>query len=280
MKNKNKNISFLGPKGTYSEAAALIYKNNDEKLLVAKKNIFEVLESVEKGIIHEGIVPIENSRVGSIIETIDYLINSKNLFINHQILIDIEACLISKSKILNLKDITEIISKREAINQCNLWISKYLDKNVKISESFSTGEAVANLKNLPDNVAAIGPESAALINKHYILEKGIQDYKNNITKFVVVSNNKSTKTGKDNTTIAFNFKVSDEAGLLLSALECFSKRNINLHKIESRPEGSEFGNYIFIIDFKGHIQDNNINDALKELSKITSLLKILGSYSF
>ena len=117
MKNKNKNISFLGPKGTYSEAAALIYKNNDEKLLVAKKNIFEVLESVEKGIIHEGIVPIENSRVGSIIETIDYLINSKNLFINHQILIDIEACLISKSKILNLKDITEIISKREAINQ-------------------------------------------------------------------------------------------------------------------------------------------------------------------
>jgi prephenate dehydratase len=280
MKNKKNDLSFLGPKGTYSEAAALIYKNNDEKLLVPKKNIFEVLESVEKGIVQEGIIPIENSRVGTIIETIDYLISSKNLFINHQILIPIEACLISKSKILNFKEITEIISKPEAINQCNLWISKHLDKNVKISESLSTGEAVANLKNLPDNVAAIGPESAALINKHYILEKGIQDYKNNVTKFVVVSNNKSNKTKNNNTTIAFDFKVSDEAGLLLSALECFSKRGINLQKIESRPEGSELGNYIFIIDFKGHIEDSNVNEALQELSKITSWLKVLGSYSF
>ncbi|NCG35119.1 MAG: prephenate dehydratase [Dehalococcoidales bacterium] len=279
MKNIKSDISFLGPKGTYSEAAALLYKNNDEKFLVAKKNIFEVLESVEKGINKEGIFPIENSRVGTIIETIDYLINSKNLFINHKILIPIEACLIAKSKNLNVKDITEIISKPEAINQCNLWINKYLRKDIKITESPSTGEAVANLKNMPEGVAAIGPERAALINSHYILEKGIQDYKNNVTKFVVVSNNKYSKSTKDSTTIAFGFKVSDQSGLLLSALECFSKRNINLQKIESRPTGTELGNYIFIIDFNGHVEDKKVGEALQELRKITSLLKILGSYS-
>jgi prephenate dehydratase len=279
MKKIKNELSFLGPSGTYSESAALIYKNNDKKVLVPKKNIFEVLESVEKGIHKECIVPIENSRVGTVIETIDYLLNSKNLFINHKILIPIEACLISKSENLNLKDITEIISKPEAINQCNLWINKYLRKGIKITESPSTGEAVANLKNLPDQVAAIGPERAALINNHYILEKGIQDYKNNVTKFVVVSNNKSSKTGKDSTTIAFGFKVSDEAGLLLSALECFSKRNINLQKIESRPKGTKLGNYIFIIDFNGHAEDKDVNEALQELKKITSLFKVLGSYS-
>tara|TARA_B110000438_G_scaffold264261_1_gene276801 strand:+ start:3596 stop:4438 length:843 start_codon:yes stop_codon:yes gene_type:complete len=280
MKNIKKDISFLGPNGTYSEAAALIYKNKDKKLLIAKKNIFEVLESVENGINQEGIVPIENSRVGTIIETIDYLINSKNLFINHKILIPIEACLITKSKNIDIKEITEIISKPEAINQCNLWINKYLNKDIKITESPSTGEAVANLKNFSATVAAIGPERAALINNHYILEKGIQDYKNNVTKFVVVSNNKSSKTAKDSTTIAFGFKVSDESGLLLSALECFSKRNINLQKIESRPKGTELGNYIFIIDFNGHVEDKKVKEALQELKKITSLFKVLGSYSF
>ena len=174
--------------------------------------------------------------------------------------------------------ITEIISKPEAINQCNEWIRKNLNKDVILTESPSTAEAVSSLNNLDSNVAAIGTERAAIINDYYIFKRGIQDFKNNITRFIVISNNPSKRSGKDKTSIAFDFKTKDKSGLLLAALECFSKRNINLQKIESRPKGTQMGEYIFIIDFNGHIEDKLVIDALNELSKITTLLKVLGSY--
>ena len=278
MTNKETKLNYLGPIGTYSEEAALIYKGNNELLLSPKKTIFDVLDHVENTNNNKGIVPIENSRVGTILETIDFLINSKNLYINKEILLPIEACLITNNEISDLKNIKEIISKPEAINQCNLWIKKHLIKEVKLTEYPSTAEAVSDLKNLNQNVAAIANARSAEINNCNIAVRGIQDFKNNITRFAVVSNHKNDRSGNDKTSIAFDFKVSDEAGLLFKALECFAKRNINLAKIESRPKGNEIGNYIFIIDFDGHIEDNLIADALNELSKITSLLKVLGSY--
>ncbi|MBA47254.1 MAG: prephenate dehydratase [Dehalococcoidia bacterium] len=278
MNKEESKLSYLGPKGTYSEEAALIYTNYKENILSPKKNIFDVLDSVETSDENKGIVPIENSRVGTILETIDYLINSKNIFINKEILLPIEACLITKEKTTDLSEIREIISKPEAINQCNLWIKKNLTKNIKLTEYPSTAEAVSDLRNLDSSVAAIANSRSAEINNCNILVKGIQDYKNNITRFAIVSNYRNDRSGNDKTSIAFDFKVSDEAGLLFKALECFAKRNINLAKIESRPKGNEIGNYIFIIDFDGHIEDKLIAEALDELSRITSLLKVLGSY--
>tara|TARA_B100000686_G_C16782860_1_gene973147 strand:+ start:764 stop:1606 length:843 start_codon:yes stop_codon:yes gene_type:complete len=278
MINKETNLSYLGPSGTYSEEAALIYTRNNELLLSPKKTIYDVLDYVENSDHNKGIVPIENSRVGTILETIDFLINSKNLYINKEVLLPIEACLITKNTISDLSKIKEIISKPEAINQCNLWIKQNLIKNIKLTEYPSTAEAVSDLKNLDNSVAAIANARSADINNCNIAVRGIQDYKNNITRFVIVSNYQNDRSGNDKTSIAFDFKVSDEAGLLFKALECFAKRNINLAKIESRPKGNEIGNYIFIIDFDGHVKDVVISEALDELSKITSLLKVLGSY--
>ena len=279
MEENKKNLSFLGPVGTYSEAAALEYKK-DAYNLIPKANLSEVLNSVVANTSEEAILPIENSRVGTIIEVIDYLINSKNLFINHELLLPIEACLITKENIKNLDHIREIISKPEAINQCNEWISKNLRKDIVITGSPSTAEAVESLNNLSDSVAAIGPERAAVIHKKHIVKKGIQDYKNNVTRFVVISNKENKPSGRDKTCIAFDFKNTDKAGLLFTALQCFSKRNINLQKIESRPKGTKLGDYIFIIDLNGHVQDENIKEALKELKQVTSFLKVLGSYSY
>jgi len=278
MINKETNLSYLGPSGTYSEEAALIYTRNNELLLSPKKTIYDVLDYVENSDNNKGIVPIENSRVGTILETIDFLINSKNLYINKEVLLPIEACLITKNTISDLSKIKEIISKPEAINQCNLWIKQNLIKNIKLTEYPSTAEAVSDLKNLDNSVAAIANARSADINNCNIAVRGIQDYKNNITRFAIVSNYQNDRSGNDKTSIAFDFKVSDEAGLLFKALECFAKRNINLAKIESRPKGNEIGNYIFIIDFDGHVKDVEISEALDELSKITSLLKVLGSY--
>ena len=272
-------LSFLGPVGTYSETAALMYKK-DEHTLIPEANITEVLSGIENELYDEGILPIENSRIGTIIEVIDYLIKSKSLYINHELLLPIEACLISKKKTTKLNEIKEIISKPEAIGQCNQWISERLRKDIVIKGYPSTAEAVESLKGLPDYVAAIGPERSAIINKNHIIKKGIQDYKNNTTKFVVISKKENKPTGKDKTTIAFDFKISDKAGLLFTALQCFSKRDINLQKIESRPKGTQIGDYIFIIDFDGHVNDKKITEALSELSKTTSFLRVLGSYSY
>lgn len=278
MNNKNKKLSYLGPAGTYSEEAALEY-NKKSYQLVPKKTIFDVLDSVESSQIDKGIIPIENSRVGTILETIDFLVESKNLYINHEILLPIEACLITKNNDTELSNIKEIISKPEAINQCNLWIKKNLVKDIKLTEYPSTAEAVSDLINHDNSVAAIANSRSAEINNCTVLVRGIQDYKNNITRFAVVSNSKSKRSGNDKTSIAFEFKKSDEAGLLFKALECFAKKNINLVKIESRPKGNLIGNYIFIIDFDGHIEDKMISETLEELSNFTSLLKVLGSYS-
>ena len=272
-------LSFLGPVGTYSETAALMYKK-DEHTLIPETNITKVLLGIENELYDEAILPIENSRIGTIIEVIDYLIKSKSLYINHELLVPIEACLISKKKTTKLSEIKEIISKPEAIGQCNQWITERLRKDIVIKGYPSTAEAVESLRGLPDYVAAIGPERAAIINKNHIIEKGIQDYKNNTTKFVVISRKENNPTGKDKTMIAFDFKISDKAGLLFTALQCFSKRDINLQKIESRPKGTQIGDYIFIIDFDGHVNDEKITEALSELSKTTSFLKVLGSYSY
>ena len=144
MNNKNRKLSYLGPAGTYSEEAALKY-NKKSYQLVPKKTIFDVLDSVESSQIDKGIIPIENSRVGTILETIDFLVESKNLYINHEILLPIEACLITKNNDTDLSNIKEIISKPEAINQCNLWIKKNLVKDIKLTEYPSTAEAVSDL---------------------------------------------------------------------------------------------------------------------------------------
>ena len=179
MNNKKKKLSYLGPASTYSEEAALEY-NKKRYQLVPKKTIFDVLDSVESSQIDKGIIPIENSRVGTILETIDFLVESKNLYINHEILLPIEACLITKNNDTALSNIKEIISKPEAINQCNLWIKKNLVKDIKLTEYPSTAEAVSDLINHDSSVAAIANSRSAEINNCTVLERGIQDYKNNI----------------------------------------------------------------------------------------------------
>ena len=168
MTINNKKLSYLGPIGTYSEEAALKY-NKKGYQLVPKKTIFEVLDSVESSQIDEGIIPIENSRVGTILETIDFLIESKNLHINSEIHLPIEACLITKNKDTDLSNIKEIISKPEAINQCNLWIKENLVKDIILSEYPSTAEAVSDLVNHDNSVAAIANSRSAEINNCNVL---------------------------------------------------------------------------------------------------------------
>jgi prephenate dehydratase len=106
----------------------------------------------------------------------------------------------------------------------------------------------------------------------------VQDRKNNVTRFVVLSRTPKARTGSDKTSIVFDFEKEDAPGLVYAALRPFADRGINLTKIESRPKGTALGSYYFLLDFDGHITDGNVTAAIEELKKHTSMFRVLGSY--
>ncbi|MBI21659.1 MAG: prephenate dehydratase [Chloroflexi bacterium] len=268
-----KNIAFLGPVGTYTEQAAFSYA--PDQIRTPLETIKEVTKSIENGEVDECVLPIENSLGGTIIEVIDYLISSKKTQIKNELMLEIKHCLISKT-ILQLSEIKVIKSKFEAFQQCKTFIDTYLPKAKLISTS-STAAAVNELIYGENFTVAIGPKRAAQLANLPIVKESIQDKKNNITRFVVLSKNDHEPTKDDKTSIAFEFG-SDSPGLIYSTLKPFSDKNINLTKIESRPTGKGLGSYFFLIDFEGHKNEPIISETLKEIKKHMINFKILGSY--
>ena len=111
-----------------------------------------------------------------------------------------------------------------------------------------------------------------------ILAAGIQDSKNNVTRFAVIGTWSPKRSGKDKTSIVFNFDQADAPGLVYAALKPFTDRHINLTKIESRPTGTMLGTYHFLLDFDGHIEDEIVMAAMADLQRYTAMCKVLGSY--
>lgn len=267
-------VAYLGPKGTYSEEACqIIYPNTDRVPLL---NLKEVVHSVENGLVNEAVAPIENSLAGTITDIIDSLINSKKTRIISEILLPVNICLIVSPDTV-IQDIKVIRSKNEALDQCQNFINLEFP-NVKCETTESTAAAVESLKFSNGQIAALGPHRSAKINSMKILKTGIQDKQNNVTRFVALGTQNPKKTGNDKTSIVFDFDKKDSPGLVYAALKPFADAGINLTKIESRPTGSSIGSYYFLLDFHGHVQDSNVDLALTELQKHTSLFKILGSY--
>jgi prephenate dehydratase len=238
-----KKIAFLGPEGTYTD---------------------------------EAVVPIENSLGGTVIEVVDYLITSKKAHIIGEILLPIDHCLITRPGV-QLADIRVVMSKQEALTQCREFLSSELRFAEQIPTT-STALAVTDLKEADDRVAAIGPRRSAELAGLPILAQGIQDRQNNVTRFAVLSSNGDSRSGSDKTSIAFDFDKPDAPGLVFGALGPFAERGINLLKIESRPTGKGMGNYIFLLDFEGHIDEPHVKEAINELKKNTSTFKIFGTY--
>ncbi len=260
-------VAILGPRGTFSEEAAKKY--NAE--LVLCSDIEEIFNKVEEGSADLGIVPIENSLEGSVNQTLELLLK-RNLYIYDEIVLDINHCLMSLEK--EIKDVKEVISHPHALAQCKNFIKKL---GVKTRNFPSTAEAAKEIKEKKlRGVAAIAPKISAELYGLNILAEGIQDEKENKTRFIVVSKKFNKRTGKDKTSIIIG--LLDRPGSLYEALGVFAKRGINLKKIESRPSKKALGDYIFYIDFEGHIEDDNVKKALNELKDKVSFLKVLGSY--
>jgi chorismate mutase/prephenate dehydratase len=262
-------VSFLGPWATFSHQAAI--KNfGSSGYFIPVSTPLEVLLEVENGRTDFGVVPVENSNEGSVNVTLDMLVKTE-LKICAEISLKIEQCFLVKD---SKAEVLRIYSHTHALAQCRNWITKHYPDAELIPVS-STAEAAKKVSK-EDFSAAIASEVAAKIYNLYILQKGIQDSRENLTKFFVIGRISTEPSGNDKTSLVFI--VKDKVGALYEALGIFDKNNVNLTKIESRPTKKKAWEYMFFVDFKGHVKDKNIDKVIKILENKSVFVKSLGSY--
>jgi chorismate mutase/prephenate dehydratase len=265
------NVSYLGPKGTFSEIAVAHHfsKNIDKH---PKSSIEDVFKSVEEFEVDYGVVPIENSVEGSVNNTLDLLLDCKVL-INGEIEIIINQCLLSKEA--DLKSVNRIFGHSQSLAQCKKWIINNIPDAELIPVTSSSSGALSIKR--PDD-ACIGSE---IIAKYYSLninKENIQDYSNNSTRFLVIGNSTSTVTGCDKTSLLIIPPNTDDSGSLYQLLQPFADNEINLSRIESRPSKMQKWSYVFFIDVDGHIENKHIQSTIDVLKNRGVDIKYLGSY--
>ena len=265
-------VAYLGPKGTFCEQAAKKYFSLDKVTLAPYPSIGAVFDVLEKGQTDYGIVPVENSLDGSVRLTLDLLLKTKRM-VSGEVEYRIIHNLIVKSG-TRLNEIKVIISHPQALAQCRLFLEKKLPQ-AQLKEVNSTARAV-ELLNQMNNAGAIGADIAAKNNKMLILAQNIEDNPNNFTRFFILSNRDKPPTGSDKTSLIFS--VKDTPGSLYGILKVFADKNINLTKIESRPEREKPWKYIFYLDFEGHRNEAKNRSALDNMKKQCIFVKVLGSY--
>jgi len=267
--------AYLGPAGTFTEAALLKIAASDDQL-IAYANVTAALDAVRKGEAHKALVPIENSVEGVVARTLDELASGEPLVITAETTLPVTFSLMTLEN-KDPKDIKSIATHPHAESQCRSFIAKNYP-NAQVIETASTAAAAKGLSK-GDYDAAIGAAIAAKNYQLKIIAEDIGDNTNAVTRFVVVEKpgKSPAATGKDRTSLAV-FIAIDHAGALLEILNEFAKHEVNLSFIQSRPTGSQLGHYHFIIDAEGHIEDKPVAAALAGLKEICEDIRFLGSY--
>lgn len=262
-------VAFLGPRDTFSHMAALrVFGAGSEYHPLP--SFADVFTEVERGRIDYGVVPVESSMGGSVSDTLDRFISSELKIVN-EILMHITQNLLAKCK---MDEIKRVYSKDNALLQCRNWLRANLP-GVPLIETSSTAEAARRASAEP-GAAAIASRLAAVTYELDVLAERVEDAPHNFTRFVVIGRQLVRRTGDDKTSILV--WVKDKPGALYSLLLPFQNRNINLTRIESRPSQQKAWEYVFFIDFLGHIEDQIVKETLDEAGDQTRNLKILGSF--
>lgn len=269
--------SYLGPRGTFTEAALAQVPEAVGQNWRSVNNVGEALDDVIEGRSDAAVIAIENSIEGGVSVAQDALATMPGLRIIGEYLVPVNFVLVARPG-TTLADVRVINAHPVAYAQCHQWIDATLPEHGHIPATSNVAAASALLENdFAD--AAIAPPG---IVSHYDLEvlaENIGDNPNAVTRFLLVS--KTTKlpepTGADKTSLIAELPV-DRAGALLELLEQFSTRGVNMSLIESRPIGDELGRYRFIIDADGHIRDERVADALLGVRRFSPGVMFLGSY--
>ena len=270
MLAKQRNVAFLGPAGSFSNMA-LSEIFGDSTVPVPCKTITDVFRSVESGDCDLGVVPVENSSEGAVTYTLDELLETE-LLVSAEHYLKINFSLVSKKT--ELAQVKKIYTFSQPLGQCKNWIKANLP-NAEIILVDSTSSAAIAASNDTDSAAISSPAAAGIYNLN-IIANGIEDSRQNYTRFFVIGRLKNSQSKKDKTSIAFALR--DVPGALLEILKPFHKAGINMTKIESRPDKKKIWEYIFFIDISGHCENPIVKKALDKMKKEAVFLKIFGSY--
>ncbi len=275
--SRNVSYSFLGPAGTFTEAALAQVPEARGKAWRAVNNVGEALADVVSGRSVAAMIAIENSVDGGVSATQDALANVPNLRIIGEYLVPVNFVLVARPGTV-LADVRVVNAHPVAYAQCRGWLEANLPHHGHLPSSSNVTAAASLLEGVQAD-AAIAPIG---IEKRYdldVLATGIGDNPNAMTRFVLVSRRASVpaRTGADKTSVIVELP-EDRPGSLLDMLEQFATRGVNLSLIQSRPIGDAMGRYRFVIDADGHIQDERVADALLGLRRFSPKVLFLGSY--
>lgn len=268
-------VVFAGEQGSFAELAAMEFFGKGHS--IQPVGMFEdVFSAVANSKVSYGIVPIENSRAGSVHRNYDLLLEHSCSIAGEQYL-KIDQCLIV-NKGTTMAKVNKVLSHPQALAQCRTFLKKH--QEIIPEETVNTAAAVKRIKeSFMLDAAAIASKQAAIDFDMKILAQNIQDDKNNTTRFLVLAKNplkKISTKGAVKSSIVFSMK--NLPGALFKSLAVFSLRDIDLYKIESRPIFGKAFQYLFYLDFAGNAHDEPQKNALRHLQEMTTFFRYLGTY--
>ena len=268
--------AYLGPQGTFTEAAVLQVAAPDD-VLMPLASVDAALEAVRAGAADRAVVPIENSVEGGVPQTLDSLGSGAPLMVVREMLVQVTFVLAARAG-TRLVDVRGVASHPHGWAQCRGWVGAHLPLATYVPALSTAAAAQGLTEQAPYDAALCSPLAAERAGLE-VLASDVGDNSAAVTRFVLVSRPQQVgrPSGADKTSVVV-FQNDDHPGGLLELLEQFATRGINLTRIESRPTGDALGRYCFSIDCEGHVGEARVAEALMGLHRTCSQVRFLGSY--
>jgi len=276
-------VAYLGPTGTFSHTAAT-RQFGAMPTYMACASLEMVFDEVESGRATYGVVPVENAFEGAVTPTLDLFADmERDIFICAEIQLSIHHHLFTYAE--NIDDVEVVISHPQPLGQCRNWLAAHLP-NVQLMDASSTIRAAQIVDEAKENdsgaldwqkCAVIGPYSIVDQSGLPLVQRNVEDFHDNTTRFFVIGQHDSPASGEDKTSLVMSIK--DEPGALHKLISAFAERGIGLTRIESRPSKKKLWEYVFFADVQGHRDDASVAESIAEIqSKRGGFIKVLGSY--
>jgi prephenate dehydratase len=267
----SKTVAFQGIAGAYSEQATHQFFGPQVESS-ACKTLEEIFLAVENGEADHGMLPVENAVAGSVTRSYELLMDH-DLRVHAEVILRVRHMLMAPPG-TTLDEIERVQSHPQALAQCQRYLERH---GLTADPAFDTAGAARDLSAKPDpGVAVVASSLAADLYELEILDRDIEDYEFNYTRFFVLALESPPRAPRNKTSIIFT--TPHQPGALYDCMGEFAKRRINLTKIESRPRLNRPWQYIFYLDFEGHCQDAPCEAAIMGLLRRSSFVKLLGSY--
>jgi len=268
--------SYLGPRGTFTEAAVRVLDSSEHPDAMPCPSIQSTLDAVRSGQSEFGVVPIESSVEGAVTATLDELAVGTELVICAEVLVPVEFALLANPG-TQLDEVKRVGGHPVAQPQCRRWLAANLPHADWLPAASNSDAAMQVAEGQLD--AALAGVFAAELYGLVVLATDVHDRDDAVTRFVAVRlpGQLPERTAADKTSVVA-FLADDHPGALMDILGQFAFRGVNLSRIESRPTGDGIGRYCFFIDCEGHVAQARVGEALMGLRRVCSDVRFLGSY--